>query len=397
MAFAAFNRVRSVGLLANSTLPIAIDFGVGALKVLQISSGEPHALVAAAQVDTPDDILLDSAKRFEFQSQALSRLIKAGGFKGKRAVCGIPAVQMFCKHLQFPKADGDVEAQVETALPAELGCHPDALVYRHVVVGELAAGPAAGKTEVICFAVPRDLIGRIMQLLKACKLEPVGIQPSCLAMMKAFEPAVGEAEANQVTLYLDMGTGATTCMIAHGKDLVFAKTIHLGGRHLDETIARQLKCNIAWARSQRLATENLTPSRTPGPAAEPALAGAAAVNGTGAAGPGPRLAEHTPAALRFDLSDALETLTDEVAMCLRYHDTIFPGNRVSKAIFVGGEARHRGLCQHIARKLRVPAQVADPLARLGRTGTEPVKDVDLTQPQPAWAVALGLCLSPTDI
>src|SRR6185503_18216234 len=162
-------------------------------------------------------------------------------------------------------------------------------------------GPSAGKTEVICFAVPRDLIGRIMQLLKACKLEPVGIQPSCLAMMKAFEPVgkqVGkEPEAGDVTLYLDMGASATTCMIVHGKNLVFAKTIHLGGRHLDETIVRQLKCNIAWARQQRLATENLTGGGDDDGSDEVAIGGA-------------------PAG-RFDLTDALDTLTDEVAMCLR--------------------------------------------------------------------------------
>jgi hypothetical protein len=47
--------------------------------------------------------------------------------------------------------------------------------------------------------------------------------------------------------------------------------------------------------------------------------------------------------------------------------------------------------------LKLPAQMADPLARIVRTGAEPALGVDLKQPQPGWAVVLGLCLSPTDL
>ncbi|MBL8990600.1 MAG: hypothetical protein JNJ48_03365, partial [Phycisphaerae bacterium] len=100
---------------------------------------------------------------------------------------------------------------------------------------------------------------------------------------------------------------------------------------------------------------------------------------------------------RVDLREPLETLTDEISMCLRYYDGLFPGRRVTRAIFVGGEARHTALCQHVARALRLPAHVADPLARLARGGAEPLTNVALNQPQPGWAVAVGLCLSPTDL
>ena len=110
--------------------------------------------------------------------------------------------------------------------------------------------------------------------------------------------------------------------------------------------------------------------------------------------PSPADAEIDP---RVDLREPLETLTDEISMCLRYYDGLFPGRRVSRAIFVGGETRHTALCQHVAKALRLPAHVADPLARLARGGGEPLLNVALNQPQPGWAVAMGLCLSPTDL
>src|SRR5690554_2168304 len=82
-----------LGRLSSEVQPIAIEFGIGALKALQITSTDPPALVAAASIETPDELRGDHGKRFEYQSQALAKLLKAGGFKGKRAICSIPAWQ----------------------------------------------------------------------------------------------------------------------------------------------------------------------------------------------------------------------------------------------------------------------------------------------------------------
>ncbi|MFN7614154.1 MAG: hypothetical protein ACK5P8_03055, partial [Phycisphaerae bacterium] len=76
---------------AGKELPIAIEFGTGALKVLQVDGAEPPALIAAAKLDIPPEIIHDAKKRWEFQLSALGKLVKKGGFKGKRAVCAIPA------------------------------------------------------------------------------------------------------------------------------------------------------------------------------------------------------------------------------------------------------------------------------------------------------------------
>jgi hypothetical protein len=66
-------------------------------------------------------------------------------------------------------------------------------------------------------------------------------------------------------------------------------------------------------------------------------------------------------------------------------------------IFLGGESRQRLVCEHLARSLRLAAQSVDPLARLARSGKVPCEGVDVTAPQPGWAVAVGMCLSPTDL
>ncbi len=178
-------------------------------------------------------------------------------------------------------------------------------------------------------------------------------------------------------MYLDMGIGTTKLMIAHGSQLVFAKTILIGGRHFDETIASQHSANRDWSHRIRLRSEHLTPEAR-------AAAGVSATADF----------ERIPA---IDLSEPLDTLTDELAMCRRNHDSIFPDQRINQARFVGGESRHTPLVQHIAKSLRLPSHLADPMSVVSRTGKEKTIGVELSAPQPGWAVPIGLSFSPTDL
>lgn len=431
----SLGRIKSVGLLAGagSPSPVAVDLGVAGIKALQVTTGDSPQLIAAACLPTPEELLEDPNKRLAFQFAALPRVLKAGGFRGKRAICSIPAGQMFCKHLQIPRSDNvDVEHLVQAATSQAVGCLPEALIYRHVVVEEAQAPSSSSgggaKQEVISLATSRELIAKTMDAVRAAKLELVGIQPEFLATLQSFYHINRRTSDQEIsTLYLDMGAGTTKVGIAHGPSLVFAKVVQFGGRELDQAAARELNCTIREARQRRLEADAFAPAADAqgntttvakpkqglaaidaaiaaqgdlGPADSGIMAAVVEDQRTSAL-PTPGLTEDVreqPAAPSvIDLVEPLEQLVDEVAMCIRYYETIFPGRKVNRAIFFGGEARHRALCQHVARALRLPAQVADPLARIARTGTEKLTGVDVSTPQPGWAVAVGLALGPTDL
>lgn len=389
--------------------PIAIDFGCGSLKVLQIGDQNPPTLIAAACLETPRELMNDVAKRLAFQVAALPKLIRHGGFRGKRAVCAIPAWQMLCKQLQVPRQDNvPLASLVEAALPTQLNVDPASVVYRYE---EIAGAGGSGKSDLIVIATPRDLVERLMRALQHAKLEPVGMQTEFTAILRAFDHVHRrEGDLQVSTLYIDIGAGTTKVAISHGTNLAFARIIQAGGMQMDETLAAQLKCEPDEARRRRLATGATLPAE---PKAAPVpVAAAPAGGGTATAeqperrganalpGFGPDILSQPASSVapeNGDLTESLEILTDEISMCLRYHAGQFPGRKVERAVFIGGEARHRGLCQQIARRLRLPAQMADPMARVARTGNEPALGVDLKQPQPGWAVALGLCLCQTDL
>src|SRR5690606_30802379 len=164
----------------------------------------------------------------------------------------------------------------------------------------------------------------------AARLEPVGLHPEPVAMLHGYDRVTRTKEdEDRTVMYLDLGAGTTQVLLMHNGKLRFAKTIHVAGIHLDHAISKQMGCSLLQARSRRLASSDLCQRAgvRPVPAAIPG-------------GDGSDLEEFDtddakPSRLKptIDLSEQLETMTDEILMCLRYYESVFPGARAERAVF----------------------------------------------------------------
>ena len=241
--------------------PIAIDFGSASVKMLQISPGEPATLLAAAGLSIPDSIRDEKDEVFKFFEKQLPQLLSKGKFRGKRTICSVPSGQTFIQHMQIAGADGgNRDDLIKGQLQAQLGLPADGMVLRIIAVADVH-GEGQGRSELICIAVARDTVMRYVQLLKKCKLETVGVQSGVIAMVRAFYYLHRRQEdTNLTTLYVDLGWGSTKVAITHGKQIVFARCIHMGGQQLDRRIAEKLQCDVASAREHRLSRQ--APSAT---------------------------------------------------------------------------------------------------------------------------------------
>jgi Tfp pilus assembly PilM family ATPase len=408
--------------------PIAIDFGSTSLKLLQTSGEGKPSLVSALEMPVPEQIRLAPMKLFQFYEKALPNALSSGRFKGKRVVVAVPSSQTYIQHMQLLPADGvKLDDLVKGQLQVQLNCTPDSVVVRTVDVAEVNRDGQA-RREVICFAISRENVMRYVSLFRKFKLETVGVHTQAMAMVRAFDHLNRrEEDAEVTTLYVEMGWSGTRVAITHGRQIVFARLIQIGGRHFDQHIASSLHCDLSHARTLRLTIENdadfqPVPDRA-GVAAEmdgmgvlgavvgEAEGGGMAVGETPATtaadrrtGSVPReLQQSVPAGVApthlkdVDLTELLDTITDEFSMCLRYHQGLFPDRRLNRVIFVGGESRQAWLCQHLVRALRVPARLGDPLARLRGMDAKRAAGIDLDSPQPGWAVACGLCTAHNDL
>ena len=428
----------ALSMFTNSVSPIAIDLGASSVKLLQLSTGgERPEIVAAAEMTIPDAMRGNATALFEHYAEQLPKLITKGKFRGKRAVIAIPSAQTFTQHMQLPKAEGmSREEQIKAQLQMTMGASPDGVVVRSIEVGEVGKH-GQSRSEVICFAISKRTVMQCIELLKRMRLEVVGVHTETIAMVHAFGHLNRrESDKDVTTLYVDLGWGGTRAAIAHGPKVAFARHIQVAGKHFDQMLMRDLHCQPAEARAYRLALSGPIAKASGTPAggkdggmallSAAAEAQAAAEDSSGERGglfrkkrggaavaedrrvgeappdyaesllPGGSAAEAV-AAGRVDMTELLDTMADELSMGLRYHHAMFPDRRIDRVIFVGGESRQLWLCHHVIRKLRLPAHVGDPLARLGREHAKTKGELDLSAPQPGWAVPCGLCLAPTDI
>jgi type IV pilus assembly protein PilM len=404
------------GMFAAQQSPIAIDFGTSSVKLLQLAPGERPSLVAAAQILLPEAIASNPAQRLSFLAGELPRVLREGRFKGRRAVCSVPCGQSLVQHLQIGAADGiSREDLVKAQLQTQLGIAPHSVVVRSEEVTEVHR-EGQSRMETICFAISRDTVMNQVELLKKCRIDLVGVHTEALSILRAFEHLHQGADHGKIaTLYIDLGYGGTKVAIGHGRKLVFGKCVQLGGRHLDQVIAEALRCDPAAAQKHRLAhgyggrQVGATPSApveavcaaTRSTADEmPAMhrAAMATLERRGAAAhDGPPSAPAAKPHVGVDTGELLDAISDELSMCVRYYQSLFPGRSIDRVIFLGGEARQTNLCRHIARKLGLPAQLGDPLSRLSPPGSMPTPGLKLGEPQPGWAVVFGLCGAPTDL
>lgn len=429
--------------------PVAVDCGASGIKAVQLEFTDTPTIAAAAFMPWTDPSA-DPAKRLSAQLAALPKFLKSAGMKGNRMVATVPAAQTYCKHLQLQLPENDPAGAsdlVAGAIAGQLECDPLGLCVRHVVVP--SAG-SAGRSEVIGMAVGRGLVKQFMDAARGAGMNLVAIHPEAIALLRGFDSLTRRtSDADMVSVYIDLGAATSKVIVAHGTNMVFAKVVQLGGLFLDQAIARSRNCSLTEAGEIRRKLLSTTATKA-APAASPVAASVAMpADGVTAALPGlgaamaaaskapvrsfgkansaeadsaeggesgsPAVAEATDRRVgaqpngfnavaaaddapdRSAIGEALDILTDEIALCLRYHDGLFPGKHVARAVFVGGESQSVSLCQHMARKLRLASHVADPLARMGRAEKLAAVGVDVTKPQPGWAVPLGLCFCPTDL
>ena len=408
--------------------PIVVDFGHASLKFLQVTTGASPSIVAVAELPIPEEHRDDRAARDRWVSERIPTILKSRPFKGRRVVFSPYASEMVVQHVQINAAEGvEPFEQAKIQLQSRLGSTGD-LVVRTRQVAEV---PRDGqlRQEHLCVAIGRDEVMRTVELFRRLRLQVVGVHDAVSCAVRAFDHLHRrDGDEDRRTLYIDLGWSHTRVAIAHGTDTVFGKSIPLGGRQfagraaideLDADLAALLGSNSAMRPREAAFEANSDPSRTTSPDAtfesgddaiedhdsvHPAFARlqakrAAASSpasivedrrtGRPAAGLGPRVDTGSPLAA----GEAIESLGHELAMCIRYYQSTFPEKPIERAIFIGGEARRTDLCQSIARTLRLPAQLGDPLARLGgldRSGLP-------AGPHPGWAVACGLCAAPTDL
>ncbi len=369
--------------------PIAIDFGADTIKVLQVSLGDPPQLIASASRVIPELYRDETAGRMTYLADTLRDLLRSQPFKGKRAICSIPAYQTLIQQVELPKADGgNFDEQVGLHLIQRFDIDPSRMVVRSHKVGKLVRDGVT-MNQVVCIAARRDKVMKYIDLANCCKMEVVGMHSEPMAIVRAHKMLAGNESGERATCYIDIGAGTTKLIVAHGEELAFAKSVHAAGNQLTREYAQMRGIGFDEARKQR-GRSVVHPNGDAHTAV--GVLGSSIDSGI-PDGTAPACEE--PA----EVSATIESLIDELRLSLRYYHSIFPNRPIRQLIFLGGESQDVKMCQTVARSVSVAAKLGDPFAGVDTLDNhvESSGGVEPYKPMPGWAVPLGLCFSEANL
>ena len=237
-------------MFQKTTSPVVADFGSSSVKLLQLSGGETPGIIAAHELQLPDEARGNTDRRFAFLSEELPGVLRQGGFHGRRIVIS-PASSHFIVQQTRIEADGplDPDEQVRAEVAGRMECPPAAVVARSFPI-------PGSERERVALAIAREDVMRHLELMKRCRFDVVGVQPDHLPLLRAFDHLHRrEEDQSVVTMYVDAGWGTVKVAVARGTELVFARIVHVGGRQLDEVAARSWGCTSSAARIRRIQEE----------------------------------------------------------------------------------------------------------------------------------------------
>jgi type IV pilus assembly protein PilM len=399
--------------------PIGIDFGTDCLRLAQVAPFEKeHKLIAAASADVPAHVRNNAPARLQFFVETTRDLLAQGNFRSREAVLAMPAASVLIQHLRLPKLNDE---ETRKALPWEargkLPIDPSKALMRHLIAGEVYQDQEP-KNEVILMAAARETVNGFLAAAAKAKLDIVGMNVEPRALIDCFSHIYRRSDCEMTSCFVDIGCASTRAIIARGGEILFARVIPIGGDHFNRASAGAMNVGFEEAKMTRLKLAHASspqsdPRATSNLAEEPpqanpedsdsvdqsfALLDASIRKSETATAVAEAPAQTESQIVELAVREPLTKLIGELELCRRYYEATFQNKPVERLIFVGGEARQRGLCLTIAREMGLAAQIGDPLVRMGRISEIGIESgIDRRQPQPGWAVAIGLSMGPARV
>ncbi len=348
-------------------LPIGLDIGTTAVRLLQVAgSRRDLRVVEAARVAVPGEASGDAARRREFVVSRVRGLIKEGRFRGRDVVMALAPQQVAIRNIRMPEVDeaelaGAVNWEAQNKFPFDTAT----AVMQYLRAGRVRQGDETFQ-EIIVFAAPRVEVEDRIALAADAGLNLVSLDAEPCAVFRVFERFLQRREDESViSVFADIGA-ETTVVISRGREIVFVKTVPIGGTLFNRAVAECLDLEVSEAEALRRRI------------------GARLADGE--AGGDDRAARAVADAVRPHLED----LADEIGLCLRYFGVTFRAPSPESITFTGGEAHHSHIVEALGERLDVEVQVADTFRGVRTDRPGPV--LDRRGVRAEWATAFGLSL-----
>ena len=347
-------------LFARRSSPIGIDIGSHSVRLVQLNNDRTKLIDAIRTDIMPASTDGDAKEATARIAAALRRAREGGDFQGREAIVSLSDHQLFVQNLRVAKGDpAAVQKQVQQEAAGRIPFPAAEAELRFVEAADVRQADTVVR-EVILMACHRPRLHILLETIEASGLTPIAVDVEPMALVRSY---VGQFrrddDRKQRAIFAHVGYERTAVVIAQGEDLLFVKYLDLGGRDLDQAVAKHLDMSLSDATALR---RNNGDRRSEGQDPEIACSVAEAIRPT------------------------LERLAAELSMCVRYHSVTFRGQPLVRLVLGGGESNSQ-MMEWIGKRLDLKCELSDSLRHYAAK--------HLSGRRGQWDVATGLALRPT--
>lgn len=352
-------------------LPIGVDISPTGAKLLQLRRARGgYSLIAAERVDLEPRYIGETPEtRLRAVVEGIRHRLEAHQFAGGRCVLSVGDELLRVRSVRQPRMPRE---EADSALRLEGAERLGFTEGEECEIGWLPAGEVRQgedvRDETILVGARREDVVRVVDAVAGAGLRPVAVEPAFVAAGRAFSRTHRRAaDQSVVRLIVDVGPLTTGVIVLRGVDVVFYKSLAIGGVNFDRVASEQLDLDHATASDLR--------RRRKAPREE---------------GGDSDMDASVDRAMFDAVRPLLDQLATEVALCLRYFTVTFRGQRPVAALVAGSESREPGLVDILGQGLTLEARVARPLEGVDTSGARGC--LDRRSDMVDWHVAAGLSM-----
>lgn len=337
--------------------PIGVDLGTRSVKLVQFSE-DGKRLLDAVRWELPSMDDSTSAAQQDKQLVDSLRLARDGRkFKGRDAVICLGPRELYVQNIRVPKASGaELERTVRQEAASRLPFPAVEAEVRFLDTADVRQGDLV-RREIILLACHQPVLFRALDIIEAAGLRPIAVDAEPVALLRCYVNQFRRDEdRKQRAMFVHVGAAKTTVVIAEGASTLFIKYLDVGGKQMDEAVAKFLK--LAPTEASQLRRHN-----------------------------GDRRADQQDREVTGSIIESMRPVIDklaaEISMCVRYHSVTFRGQPLVRMVLGGGEATPQ-LLEALQTRLDIRCELGDPL-----------RSYEINVPggrRSQWDVAVGLAL-----
>jgi type IV pilus assembly protein PilM len=346
---------------------IGLDVGSTAVRAAEVAVGDVPAILRAGQVPLPAGAVeAGEVRQPDLVAEALRELWGKSGLKGKQVHLGVGNQRVVVREVALPwlpekELRESLGFQVQEFIPMAA----DEAVLDFDPLGEMEQG-GRKMLRILLVAAHRAMIAGLVDATLQAKLEPVGIDLTPFAVVRAVgtaEPDL-ESETQGDEAVLDVGAHVTTVCVHERGVTRFVRILPSGGRDVTLAIARGLGVGDDVAEQLKRGQE-VPPDPDAAPLPEP------------------------DDVRRVAMSRAA-SFVDEVRSSLEFYAAQVPGARIGRVLVVGGGSKLEGFLDLLNERIPVPVDRGHLFDRV-RSELD-LSPEALAEAEPVLATAVGLAI-----